>query len=243
MPVADRPARLVRLVQFAYLSEGVRLVAEGLPIDRIDANCRRFGMERGPLEWCDEIGLDRLAEWTAHLQMVRDDGFARNLLFQRLLPYGCGGKAIGEGFYRYGATTRPNRIARVLLWQDLDRDGVAPYTFGSNDALQQGIERVILRTINEAAAALADEPDSDPATVDMALVFGMGWSPRIGGPLRHADDLGLSYVAERLSYYAERCGSYLTPCDELLRRSEAGESFYGEMPTNAGDRQLWRMVG
>ncbi len=170
-------------------------------------------------------------------------GSCRNLLFQRLLPYGCGGKAVGEGFYRYGATTRPNRVARLLLWQDLDHDGVAPYLFGSNDALQQGIERVILRTINEAAAALADEPDSDPATVDMALAFGMGWAPRIGGPLRHADDLGLAYVAERLSYYAERCGSYLTPCDELLRRAEAGESFYGEAPMSADRANPCRMVG
>lgn len=241
--VADRPGRLVRLVQLAYLSEGVRLVAEGLPIERIDAGCRRFGMRRGPLEWCDDIGFDRLAELTAHLQMARDDGFGRNLLFQRLLPYGCGGKAIGEGFYRYGTTVRPNRVARMLLWQDLDQDGVAPYTFDPCQALQLGVERVILRTINEAAAALADEPNSDPAAVDMALVFGMGWAPHIGGPLRHADDLGLNHVAERLSFFAERCGSYMAPCDELVRRAEAGESFYGDAPVDGGRPQVWRMVG
>lgn len=242
--VGDRPGRLVRLVQLAYLSEGVRLVAEGLPIERVDAGLRQFGMERGPLEWCDEFGLDRVAELTAQLQLARDDGFARNLLFQRLLPYGCGGRAVGEGFYRYGATVRPNRVARVLLWQDLDRDGVAPYLFDARHALQQGIERVILRSVNEAAAALADEPNSDPAAVDMALVFGMGWSPRIGGPLRHADDVGLSYVVERLGYYAERHGNYLAPCDELIRRAEAGESFYGDaIPTETAPQHAWRMAG
>jgi 3-hydroxyacyl-CoA dehydrogenase/enoyl-CoA hydratase/3-hydroxybutyryl-CoA epimerase len=242
--VADRPGRLVRLVKLVYLSEGVRLVAEGLPIERIDEGLRRFGMEHGPLEWCDEIGLDRVAELTAQLQLARDDAFARNLLFQRLLPYGCGGKAVGEGFYRYGTMVRPNRVARVLLWQDLDRDGVAPYLFDARHAFQQGIERVILRTINEAAAALADEPNSDPAAVDMALVLGMGWAARVGGPLRHADHLGLSHVAERLSYFAERHGNYLAPCDELLRRAEAGESFYGDaLPAEAAMRQPWRMVG
>jgi 3-hydroxyacyl-CoA dehydrogenase/enoyl-CoA hydratase/3-hydroxybutyryl-CoA epimerase len=242
--VADRPGRLVRLVQLAYLSEGVRLVAEGLPIERIDAGLRHFAMDRGPLEWCDEIGLDRIAELTAQLQLARDDGFARNLLFQRLLPYGCGGKAVGEGFYRYGTMVRPNRVARVLLWQDLDRDAVAPYMFDARQALQQGIERVILRTINEAAAALADEPNSDPAVVDMALVLGMGWAARIGGPLRHADDLGLGYVVERLSYFAERHGNYLSPCDELLRRAEACESFYGDaLPAETAMPHAWRMAG
>jgi 3-hydroxyacyl-CoA dehydrogenase / enoyl-CoA hydratase / 3-hydroxybutyryl-CoA epimerase len=240
--VADRPGRLVRLVQLAYLSEGVRLVAEGLPIEQIDAGCRKFGMKHGPLEWCDEIGLDRIAELTAQLQLARDDSFARNLLFQRLLPYGFGGKAVGEGFYRYGAKTKPNRIARMLLWQDLDHDGVAPYLFDPDHALQQGIERMILRTVNQAAVALADEPDSNPATVDMALTLGMGWASRIGGPLRFADDLGLGHVAERLSFFAERYGAYMAPCDELLRRAEAGESFYGDNPVEPAP-QVRRMVG
>src|SRR5207244_1338346 len=56
--VGDRPGRLVEHVRTAYLSEGVALVAEGLPVARIDAGCRRFGMARGPLEWCDVVGLD-----------------------------------------------------------------------------------------------------------------------------------------------------------------------------------------
>jgi 3-hydroxyacyl-CoA dehydrogenase/enoyl-CoA hydratase/3-hydroxybutyryl-CoA epimerase len=225
--VADRPGRLVSLIRHAYFSEGVALVAEGLPIDRIDAACRRFGFRRGPLEWCDQIGLDRVAELTAYLQMARNDGFARNLLFQRLLPYGCIGQSVGEGFYRYRQQPRPNGVVRMLLWQDLDDDALAPYVFDPEEALREGIERVMLRTINETAAALVDEPDSDPSMVDMALAFGMGWAPERGGPLRHTDDIGLGVVVDRLSYFAERFGPRFTPCDELVRRAEAGEGFYG----------------
>jgi 3-hydroxyacyl-CoA dehydrogenase/enoyl-CoA hydratase/3-hydroxybutyryl-CoA epimerase len=240
--VADRPGRLVNLVRHVYLSEGVALVAEGMPIDRIDAACRRFGFHRGPLEWCDEIGLDRIAELTAYLQIARDDGFGRNLLFQRLLPHGCIGKAVGDGFYRYRHSTRPNNVARMLLWQDLDDDAVAPYVFDHTEALRDGIERVVLRTINEAAAALVDEPDSDPAMVDLALAFGMGWAPERGGPLRHADSIGLGAVVDRLSYFAERFGPRFTPCDELVRRAEAGEGFYGAtLATEVVP--AWRMAG
>jgi 3-hydroxyacyl-CoA dehydrogenase/enoyl-CoA hydratase/3-hydroxybutyryl-CoA epimerase len=242
--VADRPGRLVNLIRHIYLSEGVALVAEGLPIDRIDASCRRFGFDRGPLEWCDEIGLDRVAELTAYLQMARADGFARNLLFQRLLPYGCIGKSVGDGFYRYRRRIRPNDLVRMLLWHDLDDDALAPYIFDPTEALREGIERVILRTINETAAALVDEPDSDPSMVDMALAFGMGWAPTRGGPLRHADDIGLGVVVDRLNYFAERFGPRFVPCDELVRRAEAGEGFYGNIAGEAAAPvPAWRMAG
>ena len=92
------------------------------------------------------------------------------------------------------------------------------------------IPTIVLRTVNEAAAALADEPDSDPATVDVALAFGMGWAPSRGGPLRYADTLGLTAAVDRLAAFAERFGPRYAPCDELVRRAEAGETFYGGPP-------------
>ena len=240
--VSDRPGRLVDLIRLTYLAEGVTLVAEGQSIDLIDAGCRRFGMKRGPLEWCDEIGLDRLAERVAHMQLSRGDGFGRCLLFQRLLPYGCVGKSVGEGFYRYGLRRTPSRLARMVLWQDLDDDAIAPYVFDPDAAIEEGIDRVILRTVNEAARALVDEPDADPAAVDLALAYGMGWAPHLGGPLRYADGMGLTSVVDRLALFAERFGPRFTPCDELVRRAEAGEAFYGGAAAEA-EAPAWRMVG
>ncbi len=240
--VADRPGRLVTLVRHVYLSEAVTLVSEGLPPQRIDAACRAFGMGRGPLEWCDEIGLEQLSEQTGYLQMARDDGFARNLLFQRLLSYGCVGKVVGEGFYRYGLTRRPNELARMLLWQDFDEDAAASYTFDSETAIREGIERVIFRTVNEAAAALSEQPDSDPATVDLALAFGMDWAPQRGGPLGYADTLGACRVVEKLAEFAERFGPRFTPSDELIRRAEAGETFYPCETPSGGKVLSWRVA-
>ena len=132
----------------------------------------------------------------------------------------------------------------MVLWQDLDEDAHAPYVFDPEAAIREGIERAVLGTINEAAAALADEPDSDPATVDVALAFGMGWAPSRGGPFRHADGLGLPAVVERLSSFAERFGPRYTPCDELVRRAEAGETFHGGPPAEARVRApAWRAAG
>jgi 3-hydroxyacyl-CoA dehydrogenase / enoyl-CoA hydratase / 3-hydroxybutyryl-CoA epimerase len=114
--------------------------------------------------------------------------------------------------------------------------------FDPDSAIEEGIDRVILRTVNEAARALADEPDADPAMVDLALAYGMGWAPHLGGPLRYADGVGLPAVVDRLALFAERFGPRFTPCDELIRRAEAGESFYGG-PAAEAEAPAWRMVG
>ena len=115
----------------------------------------------------------------------------------------------------------------MVLWQDFDEDATAPYMFDPQEALRVGTERVVLRTVNAAAEALAEEPDSDPGTVDLALAFGMGWAPGRGGPLRYADAIGLPAMVDRLALLAERYGPRFAPCDELVRRAEAGETFYG----------------
>jgi hypothetical protein len=112
------------------------------------------------------------------------------------------------------------------LWRDTDDDVISHYVFDPNEALDSGVERLALRTINEAAACLAEESDSDAELIDLAATWGFGWAPHRGGPLRYADDQGLTSIAERLTDFAERFGRRFEPCVELLRRAEAGESFH-----------------
>jgi 3-hydroxyacyl-CoA dehydrogenase/enoyl-CoA hydratase/3-hydroxybutyryl-CoA epimerase len=227
--VGDRPGRLIRRVQLAYLSEAVVLVAEGLPPELIDREMRRFGMNRGPLETIDAIGFDNLARLVENLQLARGDCFARNLLLERMRAYGWNGRENGEGFYRYRSGRergRENHLARVVMWRDVDEDVISHYVFDPVEALETGVERLALRSINEAAACLAEEQDADPGSIDLALAWGMGWAPHRGGPLQYADELGLASVFERLVDYAERFGKRFEPCVELQRRAEAGELFH-----------------
>ncbi len=231
--VNDRPGRLVSRVQLAYFSEAVVLVAEGLPPDAIDRGMRLFGMKYGPLEAIDAIGFDKLARLVESLQLARGDNFANNLLLERLRAFGWNGRDSGEGFYRYGrGNKKMNHLARMIAWREADEDVVSHYVFDPRQALDDGTERLVLRAINETAACLADEPDADPGLVDMAMALGMNWAPHLGGPLRHADKLGLLSVVERLNEFAERFGKRFEPCIELQRRAEAGESFYESMSSS-----------
>ena len=244
--VGDRPGRLATRVRLAYLSEAVQLVAEGLPPESIDRDMRRFGMPAGPLETIDAIGFDNLARLAENLQVARGDRFARNLSLERMRGLGMTGRESGEGFYRYrGDSVRPNHLARMINWNDSDEDVISHYVFDPEESLAVGVERLVLRTINEAAAALAEESDLDPGLIDLGLARGIGWAPHRGGPLQYADSLGLAEVVERLDEFAERFGRRFEPCVELQRRAEAGESFYGSQePVEAcDDRPRWRMAG
>jgi hypothetical protein len=47
-----------------------------------------------------------------------------------------------------------------------------------------------------------------------------------------------------LALFAERFGRRFTPSDELVRRAEAGETFYGGPPVeSSAPARAWRMAG
>jgi len=238
--VTDRPGLVVLRGLLAYLSEAVLLVSEGLPPDVIDGAMRRFGMAEGPLEQLDRLGIDRVAEVVKGLQQACGERFARNLLLEPMRALGWTGRASGEGFYCYrGWRRKPSEVARMLVWRDTDDEVMAHYIFDPELSLREGVERMVLRAVNEAAACLGGE---HPASVDAALVFGAAWAPHRGGPLRYADAIGVGNVASRLQQFAERFGSRFRPSGEIVRRAEAGESFHGT-PVLAGARDSLRLVG
>jgi hypothetical protein len=57
------------------------------------------------------------------------------------------------------------------------------------------------------------------------MVFGTGWAPHRGGPLRYADDRGLADVVSAQEALSARHGKRFEPGAELRRRAAAGEPF------------------
>jgi len=158
---------------------------------------------------------------------------------------GWTGRGGGQGFYRYrGRKRKVNEIARMLIWRDVDEDVVAHYIFDPAEFLREGVKRLVLRTVNEAAACLGDEYSAGPATIDLAMTLGAGWAPHRGGPLRYADEIGVSSIVEQLYFLADRFGKRFRPCEELQERGEAGESFHGTLAPMIGQQLAsLRLVG
>jgi 3-hydroxyacyl-CoA dehydrogenase/enoyl-CoA hydratase/3-hydroxybutyryl-CoA epimerase len=85
--------------------------------------------------------------------------------------------------------------------------------------------------VNEAAAAVGEGLVAAPDLIDRAMVFGTGWAPQRGGPLRYAADRGLADVVRALNDLARRLGPRFAPCAELTRRAEAGARFCSPLPS------------
>ena len=78
--------------------------------------------------------------------------------------------------------------------------------------------------INEAARCLEEGVVERPEHLDLAMVFGTGFAPFRGGPLRYADSIGLDTIVATLDRLAPH-HPRLAPCDELRRRAAGRVGF------------------
>ncbi|MFQ5845914.1 MAG: 3-hydroxyacyl-CoA dehydrogenase NAD-binding domain-containing protein, partial [Planctomycetota bacterium] len=210
--VRDRPGFCVNRVLFPYLGEAGRLFDEGVPPREIDEAMLDFGMPMGPLRLLDEVGLDIAVHVAEHLH----DGFGDRMeipaILGRMVEAGLWGRKKQAGFYLYGRRVEVNPEAARLAGS-----GGAP----GREELQQ---RMVLPLLNEAARCVEEEVVADPRDVDLALVMGTGFAPFRGGPLRHADTVGLAEVVAALE---RRGAARFAPAGLLRSMAEGGRRFHG----------------
>ncbi len=215
--VRDAPGFVVNRILMPYLREGMHLLEEGYALVAIDAAMRRFGMPMGPFEVLDEVGLDVAQKAAGVLSKAFPDRMTISPALEKLVAAGRLGKKSGRGFYRHrGRKREADPALRELL--GLTRTRQAP----SPEALA---ERMVLGMINEAARCLEEEVVADAGMLDLAMIFGAGFPPFRGGPLRHADTLGLAKVESRLNALRAERGERFKPAALLAKLAAAGETF------------------
>lgn len=215
--VNDAPGFVVNRVLMPYLREGLHLLEDGYGVAEIDAAMRRFGMPMGPFEVVDEVGLDVAKKVAEVLGTAFPQRMAPAPVLAKMVEAGRLGKKSGKGFYRRDGRRRvPDSSVRPLLGLGAERRAE------SHDALS---ERMVMAMINESAWCLEDGVVADAGAVDLAMIFGTGFPPFRGGPLRWADTLGLPQVVTRLRALRAEKGERFEPCPGLVRRAEAGETY------------------
>ncbi len=223
--VGDGPGFVVNRVLMPYLDEAIRLAGEGLPIKEIDRLMRRFGMPMGPLELLDQIGLDVAAHVATLVREQLGDTAPASPVFAEMTKNGWLGQKNGVGFYLH--KKRSVKIHKPA--QELVRNmgQATSVSLPKSVRLVEARERMVLLMTNEAARVL-ERGLADAETIDLAMVFGTGWAPHRGGPLRYADNRGLADVVRALEALTARGGPRFAPCAELKRRAIAGERFRNE---------------
>lgn len=186
--VKSGPGFLVNRVLMPYLLEAVALVEEGVAPATVDRAATAFGMPMGPIALADTVGLDICLAVAGRMT----DPASIPASLSRYVAAGHLGRKTGQGYYR---------------WQG----GRAQPGAGARDPTQEERDRLLLRLANEAVACLREGVAEDADALDAGLVFGAGFAPFRGGPLRHIQAEGAAVVVARLSALHQCFGERFKP--------------------------------
>ncbi len=85
---------------------------------------------------------------------------------------------------------------------------------------------MVMLKINESARCLEGGIVDDPADVDFGMIFGTGWAPFRGGPLRYADARGVAEIVARLRKLQSDVAPHFEPCAKLVNMAQSSATFY-----------------
>ncbi|MBI5424626.1 MAG: enoyl-CoA hydratase/isomerase family protein [Opitutae bacterium] len=218
--VKDSPGFLVNRILLPYMVESVRLFNEGVDAARLDRIMLDFGMPMGPLRLTDEVGLDVAQHVAVDLQNRLAKPVPINDTLAQMIAKGWLGKKSGTGFYVFpkekGAKETPNEGLAFLQTNGKGR--------AQDDATL--LDRMVLVMVNEAARCLEEGVVAAPEDVDFGMIFGTGWAPFRGGPLRYADARGVADVVAQLQKLQTDVAPYFEPCAKLVHMAQSQARFY-----------------
>jgi len=209
--VKDSPGFVVNRILIPYLNEAVLLLLEGVDAATIDRVMVRFGMQLGPLEVLDQVGIDVAAHIARGLGPVFGDRLPAHGAFQLMSDRGWLGAKSHKGFYVHkGKRRKVNREAISTLRKSCARP--APLAGLPAAALAtQARERMVLLMCKEAFMCLQEGIADSAEVIDLAMVLGSGWAPHRGGPITYARQRGFQAVTESLKTFARQLGQRFEP--------------------------------
>ena len=218
--VADRPGFWVNRILAPYIVEAGHLLMEGVPIETLDRTMVRFGFPVGPIALLDEVGIDVAAKGGVVMREAFGDRLAAAPAIGKMVDARRFGRKVGSGFYLYhqGHKTDPDPKVSELL-------GIK--TLATTD-LAQTERRLVYALLNEAARAHAEGVVRSARDGDIGAIFGIGFPPFRGGPLRMIDALGAGAVVTTLEELARTHGPRFAPAAALVSRAATGDRYYPE---------------
>ncbi len=191
LPVKSSPGFLVNRILMPYLMEAMILVEEGISLTAIDKAATRFGMPMGPITLADTVGLDICLSVANNLSEKLGGSVPQRLI--DMVETGKLGKKSGAGFYQWdkGKAVKPE---------------------GDEKALPADItDRLILRLLNEAVACLREHIVEDADLLDAGVIFGTGFAPFRGGPMRYIKESGEKNIHDKLLQLSRQHGKRFSP--------------------------------
>ena len=184
----------------AYKRQANFLLDEGALPQAVDKALEDFGFAMGPFAVSDLAGND--IGWAVRKrQRAAQPGFAYSRIPDRICELGRFGQKTGAGFYRYEPGSRtpiPDPAVQELIEDYRNEIGIRPRAVGDKEI----VERCLFAMANEGARILEEGIALRAVDIDMVYLAGYGFPRYRGGPMFHADSLGLRNVLAAMEKYS-----------------------------------------
>ena len=216
----NAPGFIGNRMLFNYTAQANMLLLESALHHQIDQAIESFGLNMGPFRMMDLVGLD--LGWRA-----RKLSGVESPLHAKIGDYLCDndrfGQKNGKGYYNYSEGSRaPNPAPEnEEVYEKISKENGFTRREISDEEIT---DRCILALINEGADILSEGVAQRAADIDVVYINGYGFPIWRGGPMHHANAMGLDVVVDKLKKYHEITGNdAYKPSELLIKLAQSGE--------------------
>lgn len=232
--VRDCPGFLVNRVLFPYFAGFLSLLQQGVSFLEIDRAMEKWGWPMGPAYLLDVVGLDT-AVHASHVMAAgfpsRMGAFAANPKSKNPLEILLEAKRLGQksksGFYKY-EIDKKGKLKKTVDPAVFELLGMTDAKSSSAQTVEDSeiVDRMMLPMAFEAVHCLDEKISERVHEVDLALLYGLGFPPHVGGIFQWIDRNLLSDESKkRADARASELGALYKMPESLMKRSQP---YYGD---------------
>lgn len=194
-------------VFFTYVSEGMRMLSEGIPAEVIENAAIQAGLPVGPLAIIDEVSLSLIDNVRNQTRLdLRAEGQERldnpaDAVLDKLLALKRLGKLAGAGFYDY------SRQGHKQLWSGL----VGLFPTQDNWDIETVKDRLLFVQSLEALRAYEEGVVTSSRDANIGSIMGLGFPVWTGGVLQFVDHHGADNFKRRAQQLCDQFGGQFSP--------------------------------
>jgi 3-hydroxyacyl-CoA dehydrogenase len=208
-----------------YGKQANYLLEEGANPRQVDAAMEAFGFAMGPFKVGDLAGND--IGWNIRKRRrAEKPGYRFSTLPDKLCELGRFGQKTGAGWYEYpdGRKPLPSKVVDDLIAAHRKELGTTPRKIDDAEI----VDRLVYALVNEGARILDEGIAARSSDIDVVYLTGYGFPAMRGGPMFHADAVGLPLVQRRMREFARNGHGdpeFWKPAPLIERLVASGEPF------------------
>jgi 3-hydroxyacyl-CoA dehydrogenase len=201
------------------------LLMQGALPQQVDKALEKFGFAMGPFRVGDLAGLD--IGWAGRKRRAAENpGAYQRVVADAICEQGRFGQKTGAGWYRYQAGARdpvPDPLVADIIEQFRKERGLNARKISDDEI----VERCVFALVNEGARILDEGIAARASDIDIVYLNGYGFPQHRGGPMLHADIVGLPNVVRALKRFAAEAGAeaWWQPATLLVKLADDGKTF------------------